>query len=180
MHQRLLQLFLPEGPMVYCKGHSWTTMDKTVNWIISVMTDCYSKLTKAVLTKWTTVTDVVRLSFESWDMPDSFLERSLTENGPHFVRTSLPVYVSRWVHDWWRKLSITCRTTVILRDAIDNNKWTRQLRWWSQEQLRYICSAVEVRIQCTKARDDQNESSELVEKSATGRVWDITTMNFFV
>lgn len=60
---------------------------KTGNKFIVVLTNPYFKLTRAIPTKKTTVTDVARTFVEDIEMTYGILERSLTDNSPQIIGT---------------------------------------------------------------------------------------------
>lgn len=58
---------------------------KIGNRFIVILTDRYSKLTRAIPTKSITAAHVGNILLEVWIIPNGILERILTDNGPHFV-----------------------------------------------------------------------------------------------
>lgn len=88
-HRRHMQLFPPSGPFVFIAMNIVGPFSKTVqkNRYITVITDRYSNLTRAVTTPELTATYIVSLSMNNWPIQYEISMYLMTDSNTQFVCT---------------------------------------------------------------------------------------------
>lgn len=86
-HSRYLHLFSPTGPMEIVAMDMLGPLSKTTkeNQLLFIITDCYSKLTRVVLTALITMKTVAEMSFNTWVIPYAIPAFLSMENGSQLV-----------------------------------------------------------------------------------------------
>lgn len=87
IRQRVPQLFLPSNPFKFVAMDTLGLLSKTLkgNQFVLVITDLYSKLTRAVLTCMTTVSHILSIFMNSRVTPYRFPIHEWTENGTQCI-----------------------------------------------------------------------------------------------